>query len=258
MYMNFNDDMRTHVGREHDWSENDLAILRGGAHDPAPGLIPLCQDSVRPEILQVLSIVGDDVGSSAAAASAVPEDDGGSSEGSEDNVPIGRLARRLSGGSGAALRTQRASGRFRSMTPRHPPHLHAAAGLNVPSPIVVLEAGWPRVWRLGDHGADSRLSRNRGQTGDKRGDHDDATTTAVEGALAARAATGANGSERSVGADGCPRVGAGSAGISPASPSGPPPKKKRRTISCVTWSFDAARRSSDSFPVYISFLSREH
>ena len=54
--------MRTHVGAPFDWDENDLAILVRRTLSVTvmeltqlpPGLIPLCQDPARPEILHAL------------------------------------------------------------------------------------------------------------------------------------------------------------------------------------------------------------
>uniref|UniRef100_A0A0D9XH95 Uncharacterized protein n=1 Tax=Leersia perrieri TaxID=77586 RepID=A0A0D9XH95_9ORYZ len=108
MYTNSNDDMRTHVGAPFDWSENDLAILiRRTVGVSAleltqlpPGLIPLCQDPFRPEILQALQVVGDGMGSLSATPGANPVGGDDDYDDADDKVPIGLLGCQGSGRSG--------------------------------------------------------------------------------------------------------------------------------------------------------------
>uniref|UniRef100_A0A0D9WGQ9 Uncharacterized protein n=1 Tax=Leersia perrieri TaxID=77586 RepID=A0A0D9WGQ9_9ORYZ len=127
MYMNSNDNMRTHVGASFDWSENDLAILIRrivgvNALELAqlpPGLVPLCRDPFRPEILQALQVVGDGVGSSSAASSAAPIGGDVDYDDADDKVPIGLLGRQGLGKSKA--RGPDPEGKRSGFSPAPPP-----------------------------------------------------------------------------------------------------------------------------------------
>uniref|UniRef100_A0A0D9V011 Uncharacterized protein n=1 Tax=Leersia perrieri TaxID=77586 RepID=A0A0D9V011_9ORYZ len=240
MYTNSNDNMRTHVGASFDWSENDLAILIHrtvgvSALDLAqlpPGLVPLCQDPFRPEVVQVLQVVGDGVGSSSAAPGAAPVGGDVDYNDADDQVLIGLLGRQSSGKSkarGPDPKGKRKRSGFSPAPPPSPPHSGSAKRV-VPS-----------------HGSGDPPASGSAAT--TVGGSTVGAAAAAGAALAVVATLAGAGASKTVDARGSPPpTVVGSWGISPASSPGDRPKKKR-AISRVSWNYDAARsREHQHFP----------